>query len=240
MEILTASWVLPVTGPPIRDGRVAVDGGQVAWVGGAGDPGEPEGRRRDLGPGILLPGLVNAHCHLELSHLAGLLPGGGGFVPWVESVVASRGRFAPEAMRSATASAIRFLEERGTVAVGDVSNALGHLDLLSASRLSAVVYLELLSWDPAKAEAVLAFAEQASGRGRPVAAARRRCPARRPRAALRVARAVCPPGGARRPRRPSPRRVARRDGLPGQRGRGLAGLPRTAGPRATSPSRPRA
>ena len=160
MEILTASWVLPVTGPPIRDGRVAVDGGQVAWVGGAGDPGEPEGGRRDLGPGVLLPGLVNAHCHLELSHLAGLLPGGGGFVPWVESVVASRGRFAPEAMRSATASAIRFLEERGTVAVGDVSNALGHLDLLSASRLSAVVYLELLSWDPAKAEAVLAFAEQ--------------------------------------------------------------------------------
>ena len=160
MEILTASWVLPVMGPPVRDGRVAVDGGQVAWVGGAGDPGEPEGRPRDLGPGVLLPGLVNAHCHLELSHLAGLLPGGGGFVPWVESVVASRGRFAPEAMRSATASAIRFLEERGTVAVGDVSNALGHLDLLSASRLSAVVYLELLSWDPAKAEAVLAFAEQ--------------------------------------------------------------------------------
>jgi len=160
MEILTASWVLPVTGPPIRDGRVAVDGAQVAWVGGAGDPGEPEGRSRDLGQGVLLPGLVNAHCHLELSHLAGLLPGGGGFVPWVESVVASRGHFAPESMRSATASAIRFLEERGTVAVGDVSNALGHLDLLSASRLSAVVYLELLSWDPAKAEAVVAFAEQ--------------------------------------------------------------------------------
>ena len=42
MEILTASWVLPVTGHALRDGRVAVDGGQVAWVGGAGDPGEPE------------------------------------------------------------------------------------------------------------------------------------------------------------------------------------------------------
>jgi len=160
MEILTASWVLPVTSPPLRGGRVAVEGGRVAWIGRRGDPGEPEGRRRDLGPGVLLPGLVNAHCHLELSHLAGLLPGGGGFVPWVESVVASRGRFAEADVRSATASAIRFLEERGTVAVGDVSNALGHLDLLSASRLSAVVYLELLAWDPAKAEAVLAFAEQ--------------------------------------------------------------------------------
>ena len=132
----------------------------MAWVGRPGDPGEPEGRLRDLGPGILLPGLVNAHCHLELSHLAGLLPGSGGFVPWVEGVVASRGRFEEEDVRAATASAIRFLEERGTVAVGDVSNALGHLDLLSASSLSAVVYLELLAWDPAKAEAALAFAEQ--------------------------------------------------------------------------------
>jgi cytosine/adenosine deaminase-related metal-dependent hydrolase len=160
MEILTASWVLPITAPPLRGGRVAVEGGRVAWVGRAGGPGEPEGRLRDLGPGVLLPGLVNAHCHLELSHLAGRLPGDGGFVPWVEGVVASRGRFAEEDVRSATASAIRTLEARGTVAVGDVSNALGHLDLLSASRLSAIVFLELLAWDPAKAESVLAFAEQ--------------------------------------------------------------------------------
>ncbi len=81
-------------------------------------------------------------------------------MPWIESVVASRGRFSEEEVRVATAEGIRFLEARGTVAVGDVSNALGHLDLLSASSLSAVVYFELLSWDPAKAEAALVFAEQ--------------------------------------------------------------------------------
>jgi cytosine/adenosine deaminase-related metal-dependent hydrolase len=115
---------------------------------------------RDLGRGVLLPGLVNAHCHLELSHLAGRLPFGTGFVPWVERVVASRGAFAPEAVRAATAAAIRTLEERGTVAVGDVSNAPGHLDLLASSRLSAVVFLELLAWDPARAEATLAWGEE--------------------------------------------------------------------------------
>ncbi|HSD67716.1 MAG TPA: amidohydrolase, partial [Vicinamibacteria bacterium] len=87
MEILTAFWVLPIAGPPIRDGRVAVHEGRVAWVGRAGDAGEPGGPVRDLGPGVLLPGLVNAHCHLELSHLAGHLAFGGGFVPWVEGVV---------------------------------------------------------------------------------------------------------------------------------------------------------
>lgn len=152
--------MLPIAGPPLRDGRVAVRGGRIAWVGRAGDPGEPGGELRDLGPGILLPGLVNAHCHLELSHLAGQLPFGAGFVPWVEGVVERRGRFAEDEVRSATAAAVRFLEERGTVAVGDVANALGHLDLLAVSRLSAVVFLELLAWDPAKAESVLSWADE--------------------------------------------------------------------------------
>jgi cytosine/adenosine deaminase-related metal-dependent hydrolase len=159
VETLTASWVLPVAGPPLRDGRVAVDGGRIAWVGRAGDPGEPAAVRRDLGPGVLLPGLVNAHCHLELSHLAGQVPGDAGFVPWVEGVVASRGTVPDEAVREAAAGAIRSLEAHGTVALGDVSNGLGHLDLLASSRLSAVVFLELLAWDPARAEATLAGAD---------------------------------------------------------------------------------
>jgi cytosine/adenosine deaminase-related metal-dependent hydrolase len=160
MEILTTSWVLPVVRPPLRDGRVAVQDGRVAWVGRAGDPGEPDAPLRDLGPGVLLPGLVNAHVHLELSHLAGRVPFGGGFVPWIESVVGSRGRFTDEDVRGAAGAAIRFLEERGTVAVGDVSNGLAHLDLLAASRLSGVVFLELLGWDPEKADAALGWAEE--------------------------------------------------------------------------------
>jgi aminodeoxyfutalosine deaminase len=160
VEILKASWVLPIAGPALRDGRVAVHAGRVAWVGRAGDAAEPEGPVRDLGPGVLLPGLVNAHTHLELSHLAGQLPFGSGFVPWVEGVVASRGRFTDAEVRSAAGAAIRFLEERGTVAVGDVSNALAHLDLLAASRLSTVVWLELLAWDPAKAESILSWADE--------------------------------------------------------------------------------
>jgi cytosine/adenosine deaminase-related metal-dependent hydrolase len=175
MEILTTSWVLPITAEPLRRGRVAVAGGRIAWVGRAGEAGEPRAPVRDLGPGVLLPGLVNAHCHLELSHLAGRVPFGGGFVAWIESLVAERGRSSPLAaaggtaaapaaepdeIRAATLTAIRFLEERGTVAVGDVSNALAHLDALAGSRLDAVVFAELLAWDPERAGATLAWAEE--------------------------------------------------------------------------------
>jgi cytosine/adenosine deaminase-related metal-dependent hydrolase len=106
-----------------------------------------------------MPGLVNAHCHLELSHLAGLSDEApSGFVPWVESLMAGRGRAAAEEVRAATRRAIRQLESTGTVAVGDVSNALAHLDLLEESHLHAVVFYELLGWDPARAESILAAA----------------------------------------------------------------------------------
>lgn len=156
---LAASWVLPVDGPPIPDGRVAVEGNRVAWVGGAGDPSAPAGPVRDLGPGVLLPGLVNAHCHLELSHLRGAAPWGEGFVPWVEALVAARGRFGEEETEATTREAAASLEERGTVAVGDISNRLAHLDALGGAGLRAVVFLEVLAWDPARAAESAQWAE---------------------------------------------------------------------------------
>jgi len=159
MQLLRSAWLLPITAPPIRDGVVAVSDGRVVWLGRAGDPGEPIAPLRDLGEGVLLPGLVNAHCHLELSHLAGKLPLAGGFVPWVEGVVASRGQHTSEQIASAASAAITALECSGTVALGDVSNTLAHLERLSASSLSAVVFLELLAWDPAMAQATLAWGD---------------------------------------------------------------------------------
>jgi cytosine/adenosine deaminase-related metal-dependent hydrolase len=141
----------------------------VVWRGGAGDPGRPDGELRDLGEGVLLPGLVNAHCHLELSHLsrlgerppsaaAAFAP--GGFVSWVEAVVASRGRHPEPEIVASARKAIAALEAAGTAALGDVSNTLAHLDALRDSALHAVVFLELLAWDPSRASATLAWADR--------------------------------------------------------------------------------
>jgi cytosine/adenosine deaminase-related metal-dependent hydrolase len=106
-----------------------------------------------------MPGLVNAHCHLELSHLAGRLPRAGGFVPWIEALVAERAGEQPSDVRDHARRAIAEAEATGTVAVGDVSNTLGHLDLLRASSLRAVVFYELLGWDPARCAEILRAAE---------------------------------------------------------------------------------
>jgi cytosine/adenosine deaminase-related metal-dependent hydrolase len=160
MQILSASWVVPVAAPPLPGGRVAVSEGRIQWVGRAGDAGAPEGTVVDLGDGVLLPGLVNAHCHLELSHLAGEVDASRGFVHWVEEVVQKRQGVDEKDLRAGARRGISQLESTGTVAVGDVSNALKHIDLLESSSLQAIVFHELLSWDPAKAILLLAAADQ--------------------------------------------------------------------------------
>ena len=66
-----ARWVVPIASSPIAHGVVAVDGDRIAYVGPA-DQGPP-GDETDLGDVVLLPGLVNAHCHLELTAMRGFL-----------------------------------------------------------------------------------------------------------------------------------------------------------------------
>jgi cytosine/adenosine deaminase-related metal-dependent hydrolase len=66
-----ARWVLPISRPPLGDAIVAVDGERIAYVGPAA--GAPPGEDVDLGNVLLMPGLVNAHCHLELTGMRGFL-----------------------------------------------------------------------------------------------------------------------------------------------------------------------
>lgn len=160
MRLFTSTWVAPVSRPAIRNGRVAVEDERIVWVGAPGEPGEPPGTPEDLGPGVILPGLVNAHCHLELSYLQGRIPLPLSFVPWVRELIAARESETPNVLRAGAERGVRQLLEAGTVAVGDVSNGLAHLDLLVESGLRSVVFYELIGWDPARAQAILGKASE--------------------------------------------------------------------------------
>src|SRR5205085_5542810 len=121
--IWAASWVLPIAAPAIRDGAVVVEDGRVSWVGPRAEA--PGGDVHDLGEGVLLPGLVNAHCHLELTHLGGgRVDASGGFVPWVRALVEARATDTPERVREHAAEGIAAVRAAGTAAVADVSNTL--------------------------------------------------------------------------------------------------------------------
>ena len=157
-----AAWVLPIGGPPIRDGWVVVDGERVVACGPS-DPrqlahhltdehGEQAGHivEHDLGDAAILPGLVNAHTHLELSYLRGEVPGGSTFVEWIRSVMAARSRgldpAAPEILE-AIQSAIDESLASGTALVGDISNTLVTVELLERSPLAALVFYELIRFN---------------------------------------------------------------------------------------------
>jgi 5-methylthioadenosine/S-adenosylhomocysteine deaminase len=75
-----AAWVLPITAPPLRGGTVAVSGSRIAYVGTRA--GAPPGEDVELGEAVLMPGLVNAHTHLELTVMRGMLEGLD-FAEWI-------------------------------------------------------------------------------------------------------------------------------------------------------------
>ena len=73
MIVHRAAWVLPIAGPVIRDGWVAVEAGRIVSLrtGATAPAGTPAPPPFDAGPFAILPALVNAHTHLELSYMRG-------------------------------------------------------------------------------------------------------------------------------------------------------------------------
>jgi len=148
---LAAAWVVPVDGPPIRDGWIDVDEGRIICLG-SGDRGQPRAiaPTRDLGRVALLPGLVNAHTHLELSWLRDRVPPATRFTSWVSHLIAIR-RTRPERaddpdVVAAATRAAREARDTGTIAVADVSNSLASVPAVRAAGLRGVVFHELIGF----------------------------------------------------------------------------------------------
>src|SRR5688500_11139757 len=92
MIVLRAAWICPISRPPIRDGWVAIEKDHIAAVGGAGDtPPASAAAPTPLGDVAILPGLVNAHTHLELSCLRGRVPPAATFNQWITQLFVTRG-----------------------------------------------------------------------------------------------------------------------------------------------------
>lgn len=100
---------------------------------------------------ILLPGLVNAHVHLELSKLRGETRSGGGFGPWVTSMMERRDALQPEQDAEAIDAGISELLRAGTVAIGEVSNTLASVELLASAPLLGRVFHEVFGMSRAVA-----------------------------------------------------------------------------------------
>ena len=151
-----ASWVLPIVERPISDGWVDVHQRRVVALGPtvAGGADSRAGEREiDLGCVAILPGLVNAHTHLELSGLRGRVAPAPAMPVWVDDLLARAAETGGHD-RGAVVAAIDEIRRSGTVLVGDISNTLASIEPLLAAPLAAVVFREIIGFDPADASAV--------------------------------------------------------------------------------------
>jgi cytosine/adenosine deaminase-related metal-dependent hydrolase len=149
-----ARWVVPISSPPIADGVVGVEGRQIAFVGPASEA--PSAEIEDLGDVVLMPGLVNAHCHLELTAMRGFLEDLE-FRRWILRLTFSRRAVLD---RDALLDSARYGVEEGVragiTAYGDTCESGVVMQALREGRVRGVMYQEVFGPDPAQCDASIA------------------------------------------------------------------------------------
>ena len=147
-RVISARWIVPVDSAPRAGGTVTVHAGRIVSVDAAGERTPDE--RHDSS--VLIPGLINAHTHLDLSHLRGRVPPCLPLTDWLGQVVARRRESSAEAasaaVRDGLAEAMRF----GTTMLADISGGGASWDALAEAPLESVCYREILGLPSVRAE----------------------------------------------------------------------------------------
>ena len=132
MRFITADTIYPISQNPIHNGIIVLDeAGQILDVLQS-DVGI-EKTNIEKHKGIISPGFVNAHCHLELSHLKGLIPKKTGIVNFAGHIIGKRNGISDELKQEAIRLADLEMQRNGIVAVGDISNDDSTLEVKSKS-----------------------------------------------------------------------------------------------------------
>ncbi len=97
--------------------------------------------------GVLCPGFVNTHCHLELSHMRGVIPEHTGLIPFLQQVFRNRGNHTEQQKKAARYQAYEELIKNGVVAVGDISNMNDTSDIREAGKLHFHTFVEAIGFN---------------------------------------------------------------------------------------------
>lgn len=158
MRRITAEWIFTLAGPPVRNGVITLDNeGTIVQI-------ETEKDKKLLSPaenyeGILVPGFINTHFHLELSHLKGITERKKGIAHFVGEI--HRKRNAPEEIvMEAALQMDRHLYHQGIAGVGDISNTAVTADIKKNSRINYFSFVETFGFHPSRAERAIQAARE--------------------------------------------------------------------------------
>lgn len=139
----SADYVMPVTSSPIKNGTIAMDeNGMVLGI--YDNDSVPKNVEIERLSGVLIPGFINAHCHLELSHMLGKIPQEQGLVRFITEVMSNRGA-EEDAIEKAMFDADRKMYENGIQAVGDHVNSAISAKIKEESKMTYHTFVEIIS-----------------------------------------------------------------------------------------------
>ncbi len=158
MRKISATYIFPGNQPLLKNGILVCndDGTVVDLIDTGGQLREEAGLEHYNG--VLVPGFVNAHCHLELSHLKGKIPektGLGGFLGAINKLR----NLEIENQEAEMEKADFQMKHAGIVAVGDVSNSYASFETKRNSKIKYHTFVEAFGFHPSRAEKAFTFAE---------------------------------------------------------------------------------
>ncbi len=142
MRYLSADWIYPVLSPRIEKGVVVMEGEKIIDITTRSnvDPGKIEYYK-----GIIIPGFINTHCHLELSHLKGRIATGTGLLEFIKGVVSLR-EVPQHEIDEAIVIADSYMWSHGIQAVGDICNKKDTFSIKRRSRIKYYSFVEMFDF----------------------------------------------------------------------------------------------
>ena len=140
MRYYSADHILPITSDPIKEGVIVLnDSGEIEKIGQRNDFQSVDIKEF---PGVLMPGFINAHCHLELSHMKAVCPTGTGLIQFISNVIKLRD-FDSEVILEAVKAEDERMWQSGIQAVGDISNKVDTAAQKAVSNISYYTFVEM-------------------------------------------------------------------------------------------------
>ncbi len=121
--IVRARCLLPLASSPVDNGAIAIEGGRVLWLGRWRDCVVAARETvLDLGEVVLMPGLINAHCHLDYTGMGGQIPAPRVFPDWVKTILSFKAHWSFSEYAESWLKGARQMVEHGTTTVADTES----------------------------------------------------------------------------------------------------------------------
>jgi cytosine/adenosine deaminase-related metal-dependent hydrolase len=153
MRYLTADFVFPIHKPPVKNGIIVVDKGLIVDLLDPLIQSPPTDLAIERFSGILCPGFINTHCHLELSHLKGKLTPKKYLTGFIEEIIAKRNDSDDFIIKSMY-EADKEMYDQGIVAVGDISNSKISGEVKKVSNILYHTFIELFDIKQERADEI--------------------------------------------------------------------------------------